>query len=213
MTSSRKFIAVVCIVITMAGVLLAGCANKHSDNVVKYEGKEYVCLEYPQNIFYYDYHGNSEDNFEEVDGIYPIASPNWEMIWNGGDLYCAMESGAEAREYYSLDENYEWYVKVDSPEDVEEQACLINVTAEELDSIYGLEELEQEMSLFFEEFEALGSIMKVSKDGIVRGTLSIVKYQGQWYWNTEVIDESKEQDGTWPEYVQPLPKSLSEKIS
>ena len=57
-----------------------------------------------------------------------------------------------------------------------------------------------------------GSIAKISKDSVVRGTLSIAKYDGNWYWKSEVIDESREKDGTWPEYVQPLPESLNEKI-
>ena len=93
-------------------LLLTGCANQQSENVsvVKYEDKEYVELEYPQSIFYYDYNGNPHDNFEEVDGIYPIDSPKWEVIWNGGDLYCIKDRAEEAKEYYASDANYVWYL-------------------------------------------------------------------------------------------------------
>jgi len=75
-----------------------------------------------------------------------------------------------------------------------------------------VEEQERELAVFFEEFEKLGSVFKISKDGVVRGTISIGKYEGQWYWRSEVIDESREKDGTWPEYVQALPETLSSKI-
>ena len=75
-----------------------------------------------------------------------------------------------------------------------------------------LEEMERTTSLFWEEFESQGSLIKISKDGIVRGTISIIKFDGCWYWKSEVIDESREKDGDWPEYVQPLPKTFNNKI-
>ena len=88
----------------------------------------------------------------------------------------------------------------------------IDVNDEELENIYKLEEMERKTSLFWEEFEAQGSLIKISKDGIVRGIISIIKFDGSWYWKSEVIDESREKDGNWPEYVQLLPKTLDKKI-
>ena len=63
-----------------------------------------------------------------------------------------------------------------------------------------------------EEFDTFGSLIKISKDGVVRGTLSIAEFDGDWYWKSEIIDESRENDGMWPEYIQLLPESLSKKI-
>ena len=195
-------------------LLLTGCANQQSENVsvVKYEDKEYVELEYPQSIFYYDYNGNPHDNFEEVDGIYPIDSPKWEVIWNGGDLYCIKDRAEEAKEYYASDANYVWYLFIGDEDDEDFVAVDIELTESELEEVCKLEELERSASVFWEEFDDFGSIAKISKDSVVRGTLSIAKYDGNWYWKSEVIDESREKDGTWPDYVQPLPESLNEKI-
>lgn len=198
--------------VLILNILLIGCSkqNTENNNVVNFEGKEYESLEYPANEFYYAYNGNSHDNFEEVDGRYPIDSPQWEMIWNAGDLYCAVDSVKEAEEYYSNDDNYDWYVVIDTEDD--ELSYPIDVNDDELKCIYKLEEMERTTSLFWEEFESQGSLIKISKDGIVRGTISIIKYDDCWYWKSEVIDESREKDGDWPEYVQPLPETLNKKI-
>lgn len=210
-TGLYKIFAGICLLI-MSCVLFTGCSQQKSDDqdIVKYEGNKYVLLEYPANEFYYDYNGNSHDNFEEVDGIYPVDSSLWNMIWNGGDLYCAKDKADEAESYYADDVNYDWYIVIDT----EEEECFypVDITDSERESMYSFEEMERKTSVFMEEFEAHGSIVKISKDGIVRGTISIARYDGNWYWKSEIIDESREEDGTWPEYVQPLPETLNRKV-
>ena len=145
-------------------LLLTGCANQQSENVsvVKYEDKEYVELEYPQSIFYYDYNGNPHDNFEEVDGIYPIDSPKWEVIWNGGDLYCIKDRAEEAKEYYASDANYVCYLFIGDEDDEDFVAVDIELTESELEEVCKLEELERSASVFWEEFDDFGSIAKIS---------------------------------------------------
>jgi len=208
-----KLICICILIISL--ILLAGCGNQatSSEGIVEYEGKKYVSLEYPANVFYYDYNGNNNDDFEEVDGMYPIDSPNWDMIWNGGDLYCIKKHIEDANSYYADDSNYDWYVSIDTEDyDKEESPASIEVTGEEAGALCNIEDEEKDLAVFFEDFEKLGSIFKISKDSVVRGTISIGKYNGQWYWRSETIDESREKDGTWPEYIQPLPKSLDSKI-
>lgn len=203
-------------VMIMSIMLLAACGEHSSDSVytVRYEGKEYVALEFPANIFYYGYNGNSHDNFVEADGRYPIDSPKWDMIWNGGDLYCIKNSVDEAKAYYADDKNYVWYFLMDSDEeDNEINSYPITVDAAEREVIYNIESRDRDLSVFFDQFEKHGSVFKISKDGVVRGTISVAKYNGIWYWKSEVIDESQERDGMWPKYIQPLPSSLSEKIA
>ena len=208
----NKKVICITILLLILNMLLPGCSKQNVINIdiVNFEGNEYKLLEYPENEFYYDYNGNSHDNFEEVDGRYPIDSPQWNMIWNAGDLYCAVDRVEEAENYYSNDDNYEWYIVINTEDD--ELSYPINVNDDELESIYKLEEMERTTSLFWEEFEAQGSLIKISKDSIVRGTISIIKFNGSWYWKSEVIDESREKDGDWPEYVQPLPETLNNKI-
>jgi len=208
MEGKRRILFVLYMLSVLAS-LLAGCSQQ---DTVKYEGKEYAFLEYPANVFYYDYNGNSHDNFEEVDGIYPVVSPKWDMIWNGGDLYCVKDYAHKAHKYYADDDNYDWYIVIDSDDEGELNSYPVNMTEDELHCIYGLEDAEKSISVYWEEFEAFGSIIKISKDGMVRGTVSIAKYDGNWYWKSEIIDESREDDGTWPEYVQPLTETLDCKI-
>jgi hypothetical protein len=121
----------------------------------------------------------------------------------------------KANSFYSNDDNYVWYVVIDSEgdsEDSEINSCPVEVTDEELEEIYAVEDRKRDLAVFFEDFEKMGSLFKISEDGMVRGTISIGKYDGKWYWRSEVIDESQERDGTWPEYVQPLPDTIDLKI-
>ena len=203
------------VILTLTFAFLPGCGIKAhtSGDEVQYEGKEYSIIEYPTNVFSYDYNGNSHYDLEEVVGIYPIDSPNWDMIWNDGTLYCDKKYATKAKAFYADDGNYVWYLLIDRDvEDNEGYSVDIELTADELDYVYNIYDKEKALAVFFDDFEKTASIFKISNDGVVRGTLSIGKYKGEWYWRSEIIDENRENDGTWPEYVQPLPKSLSDKI-
>lgn len=207
----KRIISITGILILLM-MLLVGCGEQtaDADNQIEFEGKEYVCLEYPTDVFYYDYNGSSHDDFEEVDGTYAIDSPNWNMVWSGGDLYCIKDCADEANGYYADDSNYSFYVMIDTEE--EGNLHPVEMTAAELEAVYAVEDNEKDLAVYFDDFEKQGSILKISKDGIVRGTISIGKYNGHWYWRSEIIDDSQQRDGTWPEYVQPLPASLDSKI-
>ncbi len=209
----KRILTGIFVLLTMV-MLLEGCSDQISSSVdsVRYEGANYLPLEYPVNVFYYHYNGNNHDHFEDVDGIYSIDSPYWKMIWNGGDLYCIDNCVDEANSYYANDDNYNWYVLIDNEEYDDPDAWDIELTSGELKGIYSVESQEKDLAVFFDELEKLGSLNKISEDGVVRGTISIGKYDGRWYWRSEIIDDSREDDGTWPEYVIPLPKSVDQKI-
>lgn len=194
-------------------LLMPGCNNHatYNSETVKYNSAEYSPVEYPTNIFYYRYNGNSNDKFEDPEGIYPIESTKWKMIWNAGDLFCIKKQSNKANDYYANEDNYNWYVLIDKDEEISNPSH-IDISSVDLNAFYDIETKEKNASVYFNEFEKLGDIIKISDDGIVRGTLSIGKYDGDWYWRSEVIDESREQDGTWPEYIQPLPESLNKII-
>ena len=199
--------------ISIVSTLLVGCNYQTTSDVdlVEYEGKEYACEEYPISVFYYTYNGSGFENFAEVDGIYLLDNTQWEMIWNAGDLYCIKEKIDEANRYYAAEENYDWYIQIDTEED-DVIELPIEVTEEEREKICDVENMERDLAVYFDEFESLGSIVKVSKDDMVHGIISIAKYNGKWYWKSEVIDDSKTRDDTWPEYIQPLPDSINDKI-
>lgn len=196
-------------------VLLTGCGinAQASGDTVQYKGKEYAMIEYPSNVFSYGYNGNSHYDVKEIDDIYPIDSPNWDMIWDDGRLYCDKKYAALANQFYANDENYVWYLLIDyDTEDPEVYSVDIELTADELEYVYNIDDKEKDLAVFFDELEKTASIFKISNDGVLRGTLSIGKYKGQWYWRSGIMDESRESDGTCPEYIQPLPESLSDKI-
>ena len=62
-------------------------------------------------------------------------------------------------------------------------------------------------------FEKFGILSKISKDGLIEGKVDLVLNEGTWYWKSEVIDEEREKDGDYPEFVVELPETLAERIS
>lgn len=185
---------------------LTGCGT--SGDQLKYEGETYVPITFQQDIFSL---GLSLEGEFETDVTYPIAGTLFPMIHNSGDLYCTEDRIEEANDYYQDDTNYDWYISILSAQD-ENIVSPIEVSEEELDCIYKLEEQEHNLAIFFDDIEQQATLIKRSKDGIVCGSIELALYEGRWYWRSEIIDESREQDGTWPEYIQPMPNCFQKKI-
>ena len=125
-------------------------------------------------------------------------------------MYCHTDDFNDANVYYSNHENYEWYVMVENGET--EKTYQINPSMEDFEYIYRMEDINKETSVFFDEIEMQGSLIKVSKDGFIEGRTGLALYDDSWYWRTETIDENRECDGEWPEYVIPLPEAVSIEI-
>lgn len=213
--SSRKtpilkiILRIVCFGIVL-WVLFYSDFSFRNDDTLKYDGDKYVPVQFSQDIFTYFYNG---DEYFEEDKSYPINGAEWKLLYNSGDLFCIKDKSAEASAYYCSDENYDWFVTISGADVEDETTYPLIITEEELSYIYGVEDMEKEKAIFFEEIEKFGSLSKVSKDGIVVGITELAYYDGSWYWRSEIIDESREKDDSWPEYVQKLPDSLSKRIS
>ena len=183
------------------------CACTKTEQVsadkVKYEGENYTILEYPANLLFYDLDQNISC---EEDEICPVESPQWPMVYHEGDLYCKEEYVKEAESYYADEGNYEWSVIIDS--DGIETTCPIEMSEEAIKYLYDLDTAEKEEAIFFEEIEMMATLKKSSKDGVVQARTELAYYNNDWYWRTETIDDSREKDGTWPEYIQKLPADL-----
>ena len=191
------FIAVIAVVVTTPDL-----------DTVKYEGEKYSVLGYPADIFMYDL---AEDAECDEDETLPLNGSQWRMVYNNGDVYCHTDDFNDANAYYNNHENYDWYVNVEYED--REKMYPINPSVEDFEYIYRMEDVNKETSIFFEEIEMQGSLIKVSKDGFIKGITGLALYDGSWYWRTEIIDESREMDGDWPEYVIPLPDAVSDMIN
>ena len=73
-----------------------------------------------------------------------------------------------------------------------------------------MEDMKKETTLFFEDIELFGTLVKTHKDGLIAARTSLAFHDGSWYWRSETIDDSVE---GWPEYVVKLPDSLAEQIA
>lgn len=202
----RLVLRIICFGIIIWAVMYGGLSFQDED-VIKYEGDKYVPVEFGQDIFMY--YCNEEEYSEEGE-IQKVSGGNYNMITCEGDLYCMKKEAEDASGYYADDANYDWYAVID--EDDETIEYPISVTADEMAYLNSIEGQPREKAIFFEEIEKFATLTKTSKDGMVRGVTELAYYDGSWYWRSEIIDESREKDGTWPEYVYELPKTLSDKI-
>lgn len=200
------FAAVVIVVLIAAMVFMFTTPD---NDTVKYEGEKYAILQYPMDIFYYDL-AEGVDGYEEDETV-PLKGSLWPMVYNNGDVFCDEDDIYDANAYYNNHENYVWYVVIET-EDAEE-TYPIKISMEDFEYIYRMEDMDKETAIFFEEIETQGSLIKTSKDGFLDGRTGLAQYEGNWYWRTEIIDESREKDGTWPEYVIPLPDTVNTEIN
>lgn len=204
----KYLLRVACIVFVIWLVMYSGFSFRDND-VMKYDGDKYLPIEYNQDIFAYYYIGDSE--YGEEGEVSPVEGSKFDMVQCEGDLYCLKDEQEAAQSYYSSDENFIWSVAVDTEDDI--VTCPLEVTEEEMGAVYGIENQEKDQAIFFDEIEAFATLTKTSKDGIVSGVTELAYYEGNWYWRSEIIDESREKDGDWPEYVYAIPETLSQKIT
>lgn len=204
----RSFVAafgVMAIALLVLAMMLMFTPN--DPDTVKYEGEKYSVLGYPADIFMYDLAEGVEC---EEDETVPLKVSQWRMVYNNGDVYCHTDDFNDANAYYNNHENYDWYVNIEYEDS--EKMYPINPSVEDFEYIYRMEDMNKETSMFFDEIEMQGSLIKVSKDGFIEGRTGLALYEGSWYWRTEIIDESREVDGDWPEYVIPLPEAVNNEI-
>ncbi len=180
-----------------------------ANDTVKYEGEKYTLLQYPMDIFFYDL-AEGVDGYREDETV-PLKGSWWPMVYNNGDVFCDEDDIYDANAYYNNHENYYWYVIIETED--EEKTYPIEISIEDFGYIYRMEDMDKETAIFFEEIEKQGSLIKTSKDGFIEGRTGLAQYKGRWYWRTEIIDESRECDGEWPEYVIPLPETVGDEIN
>ncbi|MBQ3547540.1 MAG: hypothetical protein IJA44_03595 [Clostridia bacterium] len=86
---------------------------------------------------------------------------------------------------------------------------LILMGEAELTYIYGMENLPKSKTLKFDDIEKFGKLIKTSKDGFISASIQLAFYNDNWYYRTEIIDDSKP-DGE--EFIIKLPESLNKRI-
>ena len=199
----KKF-AIVTLLLTVC-LAMTGCNGDSRE----YEGKKYVPVTFSQDIFTCGF-GMAGDFV--VDETYPVEGEQFDMIQNNGDLYVVKDQAGQAADYYQDDANYNWSVSIFAEDEDEDPVYPIAITAEELDYIYQLEDQEKDLAVFFDEIQQQATLIKTSKDGVARGSMELALYEGKWYWRSGIIDDSREKDDTWPEYIYPMPDSFQNRI-
>ena len=204
MKIASVFTAIAAVFISVAIVLTITTPDP---DTVKYEGEKYSVLSYPADIFMYDLAEGVEC---EEDETVTLDGSQWRMVYNNCDVYCHTDDIDDANAYYNNHENYDWFVNIEYEDS--EKMYQITPSMEDFEYIYRMEDMDKDTSIFFDEIETQGSLIKVSKDGFIEGRTGLAEYDGKWYWRTETIDENRERDGEWPEYVIPLPDAVSDEI-
>lgn len=181
-------------------ILVIVKTNRFKDTI-KYNGINYILLEYNFDIFTYNYNGNI---YYEEDTIHPVFHKEYDVVYFNGDLFIKSNQIKKATKYYQQDKNYDWYIVFDNGEDEIKKS--ININDKELSSLYKIEEQEKKYTIVFNDIEMFADLLKVSKDGLVQGVTTLAKVKGNWYYKTEIMTDNDR------EYVLNIPKTLNEKI-
>jgi hypothetical protein len=200
----------------------------------EYEGKQYVVVPLGEDMFC----DSASDNIqgEPVFNIIKYPSDIWEKIfvgkektviyqvengagvttyYDGYSLYCSEENVEALESYYHNLDNYNWYLEI-YPEDYDEEKVKmipLALSEKEAAAIQKMQILDMDQSVKWQEEEKFEFLTKISKDDIVEGSIFLTKDGENWYWNTELRDDSKSTDDVWYHYVIELPETVSEKIN
>ena len=167
--------------------------------------KGYVYLQAPTGMFAYSLQQTVEATDKEA---VTIPHEKWDLKYYKGDVFVAEAQAAEASAHYGDDQNYDWFLYVDVPGQVDNIMAPLALTEEEVAAVYALGS-EWEQTLFFDDVEVFASLVKNSKDGLLYASTSLAYFENTWYWRSEIINDTVE---GWPEYVVPLPESLLVRI-
>lgn len=196
-----KYLPIVIIIIIVLLNLIKKYNNNYID-AIKYNGKTYILLEYNMDIFTYYYNSNS---FYEEDIIFPIPHNKWDVVYLNGDLFVLDNQVKKTIKYYSDDKNYNWYIVFDNGENEIKKS--INISDDELMDLYDIEQEEKSNTIVFDDIEMFGDVLKISKDGLVQGIVTLAKVDGTWYYKTEIMTDDDR------EYVIKINDSLNDKIN
>lgn len=186
MNSKRIWIIIVVIV----GVLLfVMCLyNNRNLDTIEFNNRTYVLLEYNADIFTYNYNRNS---YLAEDEIHHISSNKWDTVYFNGDLFILKNQVRKATKYYKDDNNYNWFIVFDGEDNQIRKSVSIN--KEELKHLYDIEDYYDNITITFDDIECFSDILKVSKDGLVQGVVTLARVDGIWYYKSEVMtDDDRE---------------------
>ena len=198
----KTFIIIAAVfVLCCIAVVITKKGGQHRD-IVRYEGKTYELLEYNMDIFTYSYNSNE---YLEEDKIHPVHNRKWDSVYFCGDIFVDEKQVGKAKEYYADDNNYNWFVTFDRDEAVIKMS--LPVTPEELEYLYGMENVREREAFTFDDIEMFASIVKESRDGFVFALTTLARCGGKWYWKTEIMNDNDE------EYMVLLPETLNIRLS
>ena len=173
-------------------------------DTIKYNGKTYVLLEYNLDIFTY-YHNNSSNLYYEEDEIHLVPHEKWDVAYFNGDLFILDKQVKKATKYYTDDDNYDWYIAFDDGDNIYKKS--ISIDKEELVYLYNIENNKDKLTITFNDIDMFADILKISKDELTQGIVTLALVEGNWYYKTETMTDDDR------EYVVKICDSLNNKIN
>ncbi|MDO4942038.1 MAG: hypothetical protein Q4E73_04245 [Lachnospiraceae bacterium] len=135
-------------------------------------------------------------------------------------FYCLQDEKEDVIRYYSDFSHYNWYIRKRKADEniMEGDFDKIVLSEQEKQKILKLRKYGTKQKLDLNLQHIAGGIQDdvwydlemISQDNLIRGTMSLVKYEGNWYWD---MDEEPDEDNPNIGYVMKLPKSVSEKMN
>ena len=198
----KYIISIIILLLVLITAIYAYNYKSFKNNEIIYKLNKYIYLDFKEDIFYY-YYNNTE--YLEEDYILEIKDNNWKYIYHNEDLYIRKKDYKEAKEYYDNDKNYSYYLNIE--DEYTSTTYPIEIYNDEHQKIYNMNNIINKDTLKFEDIEKHGSLTKKSKDGKITGIISLAYVKNNWYYRTEIMNDSDE------EYVVKLPNTLNKRLN
>ena len=111
----------------------------------------------------------------------------------------------KAIKYYTNDDNYDWYIAFDDGDNIYKKS--ISIDKEDLFYLYNIEDNKDKLTITFDDIDMFADILKISKDGLTQGIVTLALVEGNWYYKTETMTDDDR------EYVVKMSDSLNKKIN
>ncbi len=174
--------------------------KKVSPDSREYEGETYVRVQYPDDIFTYNFVYDIP-----ICEVYTATIGDCTVLM-ADEQYVKEEELDKFKNYLANHYIYDWSATITNAETEETRTVHTLNLIEDLEALHTLGEGEPDRTIFFEDITSYAFLKKDLIRGLVSAEIELVWIDDTWYWRSGEIDESAE---GWPEYIYKIPDSVS----
>lgn len=150
--------------------------------------------------------------------MYEFKSPFASHMYytNQDEIYCLADEKSKIVDYYSKLTNYDWYIRKYGEEKEAKMRTTFSDDEKKLIEtlgVHGQKKTLDKKKIDSENEDIYYEIDVISKDKLLWGSMNIIRYKGEWYWDMDEAVEDELDEESNLTYAKKLAISISKKIN